>query len=69
MKPIKFNYPPSVAVAYIDATVETIKKDSEANPKQKAVIEDVQTMLHFALEHMEPVNGTAPSGTGSKQKS
>lgn len=69
MELIKFHYPPNVAVAFIDATVEEVKKDPEANPKQKAIFEDVQTMLRLALEHLEPVKATAPGGTGLKHKS
>lgn len=69
MNPIKFNYRPDIAASYVDAMVERVNNDPEAKPEQRAIFDDIKTMVHFAMEHLMPLQATAPGGTGKQQKS
>ena len=69
MEPIKFNYPPDVAVKYIENIVEKAKTDPQISDQQRAVFEDIQTLVHLAQTILMPVQAPAPGGTGKNIKS
>lgn len=57
MKPLQFNYPPDVAVSFVEHMVKNTKTDPQATSEQRAVIEDVQTLVKFAQSQLRPVPG------------
>ena len=69
MEPIKFNYPPDVAAKFVDKMTEHAKNDPNASEQQRAVFEDIQTMVHFAKSHLMPLKATAPAEPGNNHKS
>lgn len=69
MEPIKFNYPPDVAVKCVDDMTEHTKNDPEASEQQRAVFEDIQTLVHFAKSQLLPIQAPAPTESGNNLKS
>ena len=69
MEPIKFNYPPDVAAKFVDEMTEHAKNDPNASEQQRAVFEDIQTMVHFAKSQLMPLQATAPAEPGTNHKS
>lgn len=69
MEPIKFNYPPDVAVKFVDEMTEHAKNDPNANEQERAVFEDIQTMVHFAKSQLIPLQATAQAEPVNNHKS
>lgn len=69
MEPIKFNYPPDVAAKFVDEMTEHAKNDPNASEQQRAVFEDMQTMVHFAKLQLLPLQATAPAEPVNNHKS
>lgn len=69
MEPIKFNYPPDVAAKFVDEMTEYAKNDPKASEKERAVFEDIQTMVHFAKSQLLPLQAPAPAEPGTNHKS
>lgn len=61
MEPIRFNFPPEIAVKCLDDMVEHSKTDPNASEEQRAVFDDMRTLAHFALAQLTPVK--APETT------
>jgi hypothetical protein len=69
MEPIKFNYPPDVAAKFVDEMTESAKNDPKASEKERAVFEDIQTMVHFAKSQLIPLEATSPAEPVNNHKS
>ena len=69
MELIKFNYKPDVAAKFVDEMTEHAKNDPNASEQQRAVFEDIQTMVHFAKSQLMPLQATAPAEPGNNHKS
>ena len=69
MEPIRFNFKPDVAAQYVDKLVEQVNADEKAEPQLRAVVEDVRTLVKFAISHLTPVKATAPAESGKNHKS
>lgn len=69
MEPIKFNYPPDVAVTFVNQMVESAKSDPEASEKQRAVFEDIQTLVNLARKQLVATQAPAPAESANNIKS
>lgn len=69
MNPINFNYPPNIAVSFIDDMVERANNDPNAKPVQRAIFEDIKTLVHLAMQHLMPEPAPAHGGTVDNKKS
>lgn len=69
MEPIKFNFPPDVAVKCVDDMTDEAKNDPNASEQQRAVFEDIQTLVHFAKSQLLPIQAPAPAEPGNNHKS
>lgn len=69
MEPIKFNYPPDVAVTFVNQMVESAKSDPEASEKQRAVFEDIQTLVNLARKQLVATQAPAPAEPANNIKS
>lgn len=55
-----------MAVKSVDDMTECAKNDPEASEQERAVFEDIQTLVHFAKSKLLPVQ--APEQTDSAKK-
>lgn len=69
MKPINFNYPPDVAVTFVNQMVESAKNDPDASEKERAVFEDIQTLVNLARKQLVFAQAPDNGGTVDKIKS
>lgn len=69
MEPIKFNFPPDVAVTFVNQMVESAKSDPDASEKQRAVFEDIQTLVNLARKQLVATQAPAPAEPGNNHKS
>lgn len=69
MEPIKFNFPPDVAVTFVNQMVESAKSDPDASEKERAVFEDIQTLVNLARKQLVATQAPAPAEPGNNHKS
>lgn len=69
MEPIKFNFPPNVAVTFVKRMFEQAKSDPDVSEKERAVFEDIQTLVNLARKQLVATQAPAPEEPGNKNKS
>ena len=63
---IVMHFPPSIVVDYANKWAKSIKEDADTRPEQKAMAEDMATMISIAAKTMTPVSVPAESGKNQK---
>ena len=58
-----------MAAKFVDEMTEYAKNDPKASEKERAVFEDIQTMVHFAKSQLLPLQAPAPAEPGTNHKS
>lgn len=58
-----------MAAKFVDEMTEHAKNDPNASEQQRAVFEDIQTMVHFAKSQLIPLQATAPAEPVNNHKS
>lgn len=56
-KPIEFNYPPDVAARFVDELLNNPK----ATEKERALFEDLRTLVQVAIAQLKPIAATVPA--------
>ena len=54
-KPIKMSFPPKFVADYVHKWAKKAKSEA-ANDAEKAILDDIVTMVDVALSNMQPVN-------------
>lgn len=54
MKTIKFNYPPNVAIRYVEGWRKKMDSDPDADVRMKMIMQDICKLCHIAIANMEP---------------
>ena len=63
---IVMHFPPATVVDYANRWAKSIKEDADTRPEQKAMAEDMATMVAIAAKTMTPVSVPAESGENQK---